>query len=315
MSGQVLYVDFGADNSVRLAMSEAGQRPPKAMVYHCVSLKDFDQALTDFLQTRGTPQLLGAGLSVCGWEHDGSFEMPNLSYRIEREWIKDRLNISRVHLVNESVATALAIERLDKSEQTVVCEGNSLPTQVKALIAVGRSLGTTLTVTDEIGNVTSIPCAGGHSDLPATNEREFRVVSMLARKYGHVSRARAVSTPGFADIYDCLNAIDGRSVPSVSPLAVMDMARRGDLYAKEAVNLIMGWLAATASDTALTTGARGGIFIAGSLFEQLGDLFDTTLFKERYDHKGRLSRYVSGIPVYLVKTIELELVGLSTLFG
>ena len=315
MTSQVLYVDFSADNSVRITSAEPGRRPPQARLYQCTSLGDLDQSLQDFLDRADNPALIGAALSVCGWERDGRFEMPDHSYTMDRAWIKERLNISRLHLVNDCVATALAIERLEDPERSVICEGQDDPTQIKAMIAIGRGLGTTCLVTDELGAIMAMPSAGGHSDLPVTTVREGQVHRLLADKYGHVSRVRAVSTAGLVEVYGCLRHIDGQAPLAIDAAEIVERARNADALGRDAVDMVTGWLAATASDTALICGARGGIFLAGSFFDLLGDMFDPALFARRFCAKGRLEKYLEDISVYLVKMREPEMVGLSTLFS
>ncbi len=314
MSVQIFFVDFSADNSVRMTLAAPRQRPPAPFVCSCTSLEDLDREIGAFLDRHGNPDLMGAAFSVCGWERNGAFEMPNHSYRIEREWIKTRLNVSRVHLVNDIVAAALAIDRLDSAELTTVCAGQEDPDQPKALVALGRSLGTTTLTADEFGAAIALPCAGGHCDLPATTEREFAVVRYLARKYNHVSRVRAVSTPGLAEVYAALHDADGQPAPTAKPADIVAMARQGAPLAREALALVLGWLAATAADTALATGARGGVFLGGSFFNLIGDLFDPAAFTARFTDKGRLSEMLRATPVSIVTALDPEMIGLSTLF-
>ncbi len=315
MDAPILFVDFSADTSVRITLAAPRRRPPPAQLYHCTSLAQLDQTLEQFLDSVEKPRLMAAAFSVCGWERDGAFEMPDHSYRIEREWVKQRLNVTRLNVVNDCVATALAIERLEDSERTIICPGQDEPMQMKAMIAVGRSLGTTCILSDDVGSPLAVPCAGGHMDLPATHAREFKVIELMAKKYGHVSRVRAVSTAGLAEIHACLQTIDGAPAEALNARQVVDLARAGNPHAREAVDMAVGWLAATAADTALATGARGGIFLAGSFFDLLGDTFDRDLFTRRFCDKGRLSNYLRDISVSLVEMREPEMVGLSTLFG
>lgn len=315
MTRQALYIDFSADNSVRLAMAEPGLRPPPSHLTHCYSLAELDGAITGYLADNGNPQLIGAGLSVCGWERGGAFEMPNHTYRIERAWVRERLGVNRVHLINDTVASALAIERLGDDERMTLHPGHDDPTQMKAMIAVGRSLGTTCISTDELGSILAVPCAGGHCDLAATTDREYAVVRLMAQTYGHVSSVRAVSTAGLAEIFNNLNVIDGLDGVADSGAQVVALARAGDPKAAEALAMAIGWLAATASDTALSVGARGGVFLAGSYFDVLGDMFDAELFRTRFCAKGRLRGYLEDIAVYLVRAHEPEMLGLSTLFA
>ncbi len=314
MPDQVFYIDFSADNSVRMALAVQRQRPPSPSVCICMNFEELDKEIEAFLQLHGNPSLMGAAFSICGWERDGAFEMPNHSYRIERDWIRERLKVSRVHLVNDIVAAALAIDQLESSELVVVSPGEEDPSQPKALVALGRSLGTTTLTTDEFGAAIAIPCAGGHCDLPAITEREFAVVRYLSHKYGHVSRVRAVSTPGLCDVFRALHEVDRKVIPEVSGPQIAALARAGDPLANEAISLVQGWLAATAADTMLSTGARGGIFLAGSFFNLLGNLFDSKAFVQRFTDKGRLSEMLRATPVYVVAAEEPEMIGLSTLF-
>lgn len=315
MSAEVFFIDFSADNSVRMALAPPRQRPPAPFICTCHSLDDLDREIGGFLAQHGEPALMGAALSVCGWERDGVFEMPNHSYRIERDWIRARLNVNRVHLVNDIVAAALAIDQLEPSERVTVHDGHADPSQPKALIALGRSLGTTTLTTDEFGAAIALPCAGGHSDLPATSDREIDVIRDLRKKYGRVSRVRAVSTPGLLDVYAALHAADGVEVPNGSAADIVARARAGQPRAKEAVDLVLGWLAATAADTVLAAGARGGIYMAGSFFALIGDLFDREAFTARFTDKGRLSDMLKATPVYVMTAAEPEMIGLSTLFA
>ncbi len=315
MSGQVFYIDFSADNSVRMAIGKPGRRPPQPRVCLCTSLPDLDREIEGFMAEQGDPELIGAALSVCGWERDGVFEMPNHSYAIDRDWVRGKLNVSRVHLVNDAVAAALAIDLLTDSELVTVDEADGDPAQPKAMVALGRSLGTTTVTTDEFGGAVAMPGAGGHCDLAATTQREFAVVSWLAERYGHVSRARAVSNPGLADVYRALCATDGIEAGEVTPEGIIAGARAGEARAKEAVDMVLGWLAAVASDTVLAVGAYGGLFLAGSFFTLAGDLFDAEAFAARFTAKGRLSGRMAAVPVYIVTAAEPEMIGLSTLFG
>lgn len=315
MSAQVFYVDFSADNSVRMALGAPGRRPPAPVVSICMSLDDLDRDIGAFLAEHGHPDLLGAALSICGWERDGVFEMPNHSYRIEREWIRTRLNVTRVHLVNDIVAAALAIDLLAASERQVISAGEADPNRPKALVALGRSLGTTTVTMDEFGGAIAQPCVGGHCDLPATSEREIAVLRYLIQTFGHVSRVRAVSTPGLVNVYRALHVADGKAVPDHGAGEIVVEARAGEPYAREAVAMVLGWLAATASDTMLAVGARGGIVLAGSFFNLIGDLFDPNAFMARFTDKGRLSDMLATTPVFVMTAAEPEMIGLSTLFN
>ncbi|HVZ29254.1 MAG TPA: glucokinase [Asticcacaulis sp.] len=312
---QVLLSDISNGLYMKLALAPKGERPETTTRYACDSLDEFKSAITDFLQAHGNPTLSGAAISAGGWEEHGVMAMPNHAFRISRSAMREFLEVQRLNLVNDCVAKALAIPHLAEDEKIKVCGGESLDEQVIALISTHRGLGMSGLAPDGMGGYTAMPCEGGHSDLPITSQTEFDVLQWMSRKYkGHVSRERAVSLPGLVDIFTALTEIDKDEIRPMAPEEVIAAAAAGENRALRAINLAMGWLASTASDVALTLGARGGVFLHGELIDMVGDLFDPEAFASRYRDKGRLSRYMTEIPVYRTTAPDIEVIGLATLF-
>ena len=108
--------------------------------------------------------------------------------------------------------------------------------------------------------------------------------------------------------------IRDRDATVPSPEEIVAAASAGEERAARAVALSMGWFAAMASDVALILGARGGVYLTGELLELVGDLFDSEAFVKRYRDKGRLSGYVSDVPLFKVTAHDTEVIGLATLF-
>jgi glucokinase len=312
---QVLLSDISNTLYMKLALAPKGQRPETTTRYACDSLDEFKSAITDFLQAHGQPSLGGAAISAGGWEEHGVMAMPNHTFRIGRAEMREFLDIQRLNLVNDCVAKALAIPRLGSNERIKVCGGDAMDEQVVAVLSTHGGLGMAGLAPDGMGSFTAMPCEGGHADLPVTNQTEFEVLQWLARKYkGHVSRERAISLPGLVDIFRALTDLDKDEARPMAPEEVIAAAAAGESRALRAINLSMGWLAATASDAALMLGARGGVYLHGELLDMVGDLFDHEAFVARYRDKGRLSRYVMDIPVYRTTAPDIEVIGLATLF-
>jgi glucokinase len=55
-----------------------------------------------------------------------------------------------------------------------------------------------------------------------------------------------------------------------------------------------------AGNLALTLGARGGVYVGGGIVPRLGDWFDRSPFRERFEGKGRFQSYLAGIPVWVI---------------
>ena len=315
MGEEALLVDVSSSHRVKLAMARTRQRPEPSVSYPCRNFDDFSQAAMDFLARENSPSLIGAAVSACGWEQDGGLTMPNDPFRIQRDWLRDLLQIRRLNLVNDCVCIAMAVPLLRPDETIRICGGDGDDLQAKLLIGASFGLGSALIVTDDINGSTILPSEGGHSDLPAVTPREKAILELMTKKFGRVSRERAISLQGLCEIWRCLGIIESQPQTDLRADEIVDLARAGDTLARETVSLCTGWLAATASDAALMTGARGGVYLAGSLIKLIRDLLDTRAFTERFQDKGRLAGYVSDIPVHIIVAPEPEIIGLSTLFA
>ena len=316
MTGHVLLCDFSFGSYMKLALGTPGLRPGEPSLYAINGRKDFDEAITDFLSAHSQPRLIGAALASRGWELNGKIQLPEKGLTIDRDDLRQLAGVQRVNLVNNFVARALAIPRLRSDERVKVCGGDAMEEQVIAVLGPHFGLGQAALAPDGMGGWTAMPCEGGHSDLAAASDREWEVCRALRRRHGRVARERALSMDGLVEVWQVVTELEGGQGRAATAFEIIDLARRGDGHALEAVKLCTGWLAAMASDVGLMTGARGGIYLTGDLMDLIhdGGLFDRDAFKARYEDKGRLSEYVSRIPVYKTLAKDLELIGLATLF-
>jgi len=309
----ILLGDLSEDAVVSLTITDVGTRHRNVSRYSCTSLAELEVALISFMQQNPGETLLGAAFSACGWENGDGLTMPNNEFTVQRGWLKEILGISRLHLVNDCVSKAMALSLLGPSELTRIGSAPTNSSYVKLLLGIDKGFGTSVIIQGE-EDVIVLPCEGGHSDLPTETDEEYRVMQYLKTKYGHVSRERAVSLPGLVDIWTSLaqKVPVETNVPSAEDIVTTAMA--GQDRALQATNLCLHWLASAAGDIALTTGATGGIYFVGKLVQLFKPLMHSERFISRFHNKGRLSRFLLDIPLYVVEAEHAELVGLSTLF-
>ena len=72
-------------------------------------------------------------------------------------------------------------------------------------------------------------------------------------------------------------------------------------------------LGTVAGDLALTTGALGGVYIAGGIAPRFGRYLAKSPFRRRFEAKGRFKSYLQQIPVHVVTAEQPALRGLSRL--
>jgi len=314
MSGKVLLGDLSSGSYVKLALAEAGCRPNSIHHYACASLDDFEAALGDFLAERGSPHLAGAAFSTSGWEIDGRVDLVHFGFALERYHVAQFLGTPWVKIVNNFVAKALAIPILDETERERISGEDAAPGHVVAVIGPTTGLGGAFLSPDGRGGWVASHCEGGHSDFAPRTDLEIEILRVMMKKYGHVSRECAVSTRGLKDLWSCLAAIEGDDDPVPSTDEILARAHIGEARATQAIRLQTEIYAGVASDFALMTGAKGGVYLAGSFLKTLGHLFDPEVFAARFYDKGRVSSYVREIPVYRITVADCEILGISTLF-
>jgi glucokinase len=74
-------------------------------------------------------------------------------------------------------------------------------------------------------------------------------------------------------------------------------------------------LGTVAGNLALSLGARGGIYIAGGIVPRLGEAFERSQFRARFEDKGRLRSYLAEIPTYVVVRPDAALLGAAQLLA
>lgn len=314
MTSTVLLGDLSNGSYLKLAIAESGQRPQSMGSFACASADDFEQAVSGFLADNGDPRISGAAFSTSGWEVDGQLDLVHYGFSLHRRQIAELLGVQRLSIVNDFVAKALTVPVLEEDERVKVCGKDALPEQVIAVVGPTGGLGGAFLSPNGRGSWSVTHCEGGHSDFAPRTAQEIEILKLLMKKYDHVSCERGVSSAGLIELWECLCILSGDEPSAPMPEEILALAYSGDARALEAIRIQTELYAGVASDFALTMGARGGVYLAGSYLALLDGLFDHDVFARRFYDKGRVSSYVKDIPVYRITAAEPEILGLSTLF-
>ncbi|NOT41735.1 MAG: glucokinase [Alphaproteobacteria bacterium] len=313
MSGDFLLADIGGTN-VRFAVLRGDGRIDAAEAWLTALYPDFGAAVRAYAALTGLRlPLAGAAVCAAGPAVADAIKLTNCAWTISRAEIAAATG-GEVYLVNDFAAVAQALPVLGPSDVVQIGGGAPLPQAPKVALGPGTGLGVASAMFDGARWV-AVPGEGGHVDLAPTNDRELAIVYQLIRERGHVAAEDAVSGPGLEALYLAIAALDGVSFKA-KPVA-SDIAKaartKTDPVAVEAVALFTGWLGSIAGDLALTLGAQGGVYIAGGIVAQWGDLFDAKLFRRRFEAKGRIKHFLEPIPCYLVTAKDLAFRGLAAM--
>jgi glucokinase len=135
---------------------------------------------------------------------------------------------------------------------------------------------------------------------PAT-DRESAVIDSMRRHFDHVSAERILSGPGLVNLYNTLAQLDRVPSRGYSAAQITDLAARAeDPLCVETTAMFCAMLGNIAGNLALTLGARGGVYVGGGIVPKLGSVFIESVFRERFEAKGRFRSYLEAIPTFVV---------------
>jgi glucokinase len=181
-----------------------------------------------------------------------------------------------------------------------------------ALIGPGTGLGVSGLLPTADGRYCALSGEGGHVTLAASDEREAVLLSLLRRRFGHISAERLLSGPGLVELYRVSCELHGRTSIDMTPAEVSLAAGSAtDPDCVASANYFSALLGTVAGNLTLTLGARGGLYIGGGVVPRLGAAFNSALFRQRFEDKGRFQDYLRAIPCWIITASTPALLGAS----
>ena len=254
-------------------------------------------------------------LAVAGPVADGVVRVTNLPWVVSIEEARTRLHFETLTVVNDFVAQALATPRLEADALRCLGGGAAVAHGPIAVIGAGSGLGVASLAWSDGGWV-ALASEGGHATAAAADEREEAILALLRHRFGHVSWERVASGAGLVNLYEALVALGGGEAMPHTPAQIGSAALAGtDPAALAAVESLCAFLGTAAGNLALTVGATGGTFVAGGLAPRLLPILERSLFRERFEAKGRLRPWLEAVPTHVVTHPLPAFVGLGALLG
>lgn len=308
---EVLVGDIGGTHA-RFGIVDADGRLGEDRVLECARYPSLVAAATDYLSGRdaGSSPRLAAVAVACPVLED-QVHMTNHPWSFSVAATCRALGLETLEVLNDFTALALAVPTLRLEDTRELRPGRPRPRAPIGVMGPGTGLGVSVLVPlAQEQQWLALPCEGGHRDLAAGNEREWRIVEWLHARFGHVSAERVVSGPGLVNLHEAIRDLDGQEPRAREPAEVVAGAvAEGCPSCREAVAIFSRQLGALAGDLVLTLGARGGVFIGGGVLRGMGSAFDVDLFNDGFLAKGRFREYLEPIPVRRVLDPTAALVG------
>ena len=308
-----LVGDIGATNA-RFALLGTDGAPARLRVFACDDFPGLAEAVETYLAAeRAKPA--EAAFAVASPVAGDRVTLTNHPWSFSIEELRRRLGLTRLVMVNDFAANAMALPHLGPDGRQKIGGGSAASRAAMAVLGPGSGLGVSGLIPGERGPI-AIAGEGGHATLAPADDRESEVLARMRRRFGHVSAERVLSGPGLVNLYQALAESDGVPAEPFSPAQITDR-EIGETHplCRAAVDLFCAMLGTVAGDLALTLGAHGGVFIAGGIVPRLGATFAQSRFRARFEDKGRFSPYLAAIPTYVVTYPFPAFLGLAALLA
>jgi len=239
--------------------------------------------------------------------------MTNYHWQFSIDEMRQRLSLDTLVVVNDFTALAMALPRLAEVDVHQVGGGQARRPSVIGLLGAGTGLGVSGLIPAGEGWI-ALGTEGGHVNFGPRDEREMDILKFAWKTLDHVSYERLISGPGLELIYKALADRNGVTTePLQAPAITQRALEDGDALCLETLEVFCGLLGTCAANLAVTLGSLGGIYIGGGIVPRLGEYFDRSPFRERFEDKGRFREYVSAIPTFVITAEHATFKGASAI--
>jgi glucokinase len=316
---RVLAGDIGGTHA-RLGLVDVGDGRAELIEQRTYASADYDglqhivETFRDELGVKFERACFGVACPVI----EDDCEPTNLPWRLDVHRLGRDMGVPRTALINDFRAIGRGLEFLGPGDLVALQQGRRVEHAPIGLIGAGTGLGQGMLVW-QVDHYEVLPSEGGHADFAPQDDLQRGLAAFLAPQYGHVSRERVVSGPGIVHVYRYLAAA---GIASERPAVRAEMDRDdpaavitrhalagSDELCHRTLDLFVSAFGAQAGDLALALLARGGVYIGGGIAPRILPKLRDGAFVEAFRAKGRLSDFMTRIPVSVIINEHVGLLG------
>ena len=307
MNERVLVGDVGGTHA-RLAMADSALVLSDVRDYPSSEFDDGSRLVERYRHDVGADDLVGCCLAIAGPVIDGRGKLTNGRISCDARDLAAALGRDHALVINDFTAVGHALPVLPENSLKTI--GPRIDaTGTKAALGPGTGLGMGFVVRHG-GRWLVLPSEGGHANLASTDPLEAEVLGFLLQRFEFVGWETVLSGPGLVNLYQAVCEVWGAAPEVDQPSQITQRALTvEDPVCHQSLEIFCNLLGTAAGGLAVTVCATGGVYVAGGILPKLGDFFERSQFRRRFEQRGPMSDYVKAIPTRLVLEPELGLVG------
>lgn len=308
-----LIADIGGTYA-RFALETSAGEFSQIASLRCADHADFHAAVRAYLGSlQGVPTIGHAAIAIANPVEGDQVRMTNYHWQFSIEDMRQRLGLDTLLVVNDFTALAMALPRLGPGDVRQIGGGTARMPSVIGLLGSGSGLGMSGLIPAGEGWI-ALGAEGGHASFAPRDEREIAILRHAWKQFSHVSFERLLSGPGLELIYRALAEHGGLPADDLSAPEITERAlEQADPVCVDTLALFCALLGTAAGNLAMTLGAFGGIYIGGGIVPRLGEAFDRSPFRARFEDKGRFSDYLAAIPTFVITAEQATFKGASAI--
>jgi glucokinase len=258
-----------------------------------------------------------AAMAVATAVRDDVVKLTNSPWSFSQRELARALGLEQLVVLNDFEALALSLPHLGPHQlRTRV----GMPTAhgTLAVVGAGTGLGVGAAVQGRDGRWVALPGEGGHATLAPTDDFESELLRLARREHTHVSAERLLSGMGLPLLHRAVGEALGAPVDSAGELSAEAIVSRAldssDAVCVRTVEVFCAMLGSFTGSVALTLGATA-VYIGGGIVPRLGDAFDNSAFRPRFEAKGRFRAHLQRVPTAVITDTLAALVGARAALG
>ena len=246
--------------------------------------------------------------------------MTNAHWDFSVEETRKACKLDKLMLLNDWESVAYSLPTLGDSELVRINDCQVAEEGNRALCGVGTGLGAAGLVRGLNGFWVPVAGEGGHVSFSPVDKDEADVLTILSKhQTQHISFERLLSGKGMTTLHSTIvDLFYGGACEQLAPSEIVARAtRKSDEACDHTIRIFCGILGNFAGNLCLTLGAQGGVYLGGGVVQKISEagLFDEARFLRRLIDKGRLSKFLSDIPAFIIQSQYAGLVGAARALG
>lgn len=309
----VLIGDIGGTN----ARFQIIERPDGDVIeFDPVRTADFESledSISDSVLSGTDIQPKSAIIAAAGPITADGLNLTNCHWNILPQRFLQLATFNQLILMNDFEAQALALPCLQPADGVILGDGNLHGDNhyTKAVLGPGTGLGVGLLVRAG-GKWIPVAGEGGHVDLGPRTAREAEIWAHLKTVDGRISAEQVICGDGLINLYQACCAVDAVNAQLQSPADISIAAVQDEnKQATEALSLFCTTLGRIAGDLAITSMAKGGVYIGGGIAQKILPFLQASEFRNNFEDKAPHSELMRGIATIIVTHPLPALLGLS----